>query len=147
MTQFAAFSHQPKTKFCRDFSLSQQWKLSWMPSTAVLIEKREIWGAFCLNENFFLWFPMFEPFSLLPRSPSGLPRTAEPVLLAYIAEIYNFAARQSHILLAPSGALIAIPTYYWSTTTTHPLFQITPVLNTGLSLSEPLQLYKGYNAI
>ena len=28
----------------------------------------------------------------------------------------------------------------------HPLFQITPVLNTGLSLSEPLQLYKGYNA-
>ena len=31
--------------------------------------------------------------------------------------------------------------------TTGPLFQITPVLNTGLSLSEPLQLYKGYNAI
>ena len=29
----------------------------------------------------------------------------------------------------------------------HPLFQITSVLNTGLSLSEPLQLYKGYNAI
>ena len=29
----------------------------------------------------------------------------------------------------------------------HPLFQITPVLNTGLLLSEPLQLYKGYNAI
>ena len=29
----------------------------------------------------------------------------------------------------------------------HPLFQITPVFNTGLSLSEPLQLYKGYNAI
>ena len=28
-----------------------------------------------------------------------------------------------------------------------PLFQITPVLNTGLSLSEPQQLYKGYNAI
>merc|ERR1711952_607066 len=27
------------------------------------------------------------------------------------------------------------------------LVQITPVLNTGLSLSEPLQLYKGYNAI
>ena len=41
--------------------------------------------------------------------------------------------------------LIAIPTYYWSPPT--PLFQITPVLNTGLSLSEPLQLYKGYNAI
>ena len=31
--------------------------------------------------------------------------------------------------------------------TQHPLFQTTPVLNTGLSLSEPLQLYKGYNAI
>ena len=29
---------------------------------------------------------------------------------------------------------------------TTPLFQITPVFNTGLSLSEPLQLYKGYNA-
>ena len=36
-----------------------------------------------------------------------------------------------------------------TTTTTTPLFQITPVLdkNIGLSLSEPLQLYKGYNAI
>ena len=41
-------------------------------------------------------------------------------------------------LLAPSGALIAIPTYYWSTTTPPPLFQTTLVLNTGLSLSEPL---------
>merc|ERR1711902_364487 len=30
-------------------------------------------------------------------------------------------------------------------TTTTQLFQITPVLNTGLSLSEPLQLYKGYD--
>ena len=39
--------------------------------------------------------------------------------------------------LAPSGALIAIPTYYWSTTT-H-FFSNTPVLNTGLS--EPQQLY------
>ena len=29
----------------------------------------------------------------------------------------------------------------------HPLFQITPVLNTGLTLSEPLQLYKGHKAI
>ena len=36
-----------------------------------------------------------------------------------------------------------------TTTTTTPLFQITTVLdkNIGLSLSEPLQLYKGYNAI
>ena len=34
-----------------------------------------------------------------------------------------------------------------TTTTNTPLFQITPVLNTGLSLSEPLQLYKGYNAL
>ena len=33
-----------------------------------------------------------------------------------------------------------------TSTTTTPLFQITPVLNTGLSLSE-LQRYKGYNAI
>ena len=32
-------------------------------------------------------------------------------------------------------------------TSTTPLFQITPVLNTGLSLSEPIELYKGYNAI
>ena len=32
-------------------------------------------------------------------------------------------------------------------TSSTPLFQITPVLNTGLSLSEPLQLYKGYNDI
>ena len=60
-----------------------------------------------------------------------------------------FARKSGYGLLAPSGALIAIPTYYWpsTSTTTTPLFQITPVLNTGLSLSEPLQLYKGYNAI
>ena len=38
--------------------------------------------------------------------------------------------------LAPSGALIAILTYYWSS---NQLFQITPVIdyNIGLSLSEP----------
>ena len=59
-----------------------------------------------------------------------------------------FARKSGYGLLAPSGALIAIPTYYWSTPPpAPPLFQITPVLNTGLSLSEPLQLYKGYNAI
>ena len=40
-------------------------------------------------------------------------------------------------LLAPS--LVTHPTT--------PLFQITPVINTGLSLSEPLQLYKGSHAI
>ena len=28
-----------------------------------------------------------------------------------------------------------------------PLFQITTVLNTGLSLSEPIELYKGHKAI
>ena len=57
-------------------------------------------------------------------------------------------ADDDRTFLAPSGALIAIPTYYWSTTPQPTqLFQITPVLNTGLSLSEPLQLYKGYNAI
>ena len=65
---------------------------------------------------------------------------------AYHCPVGSIMAIFTLDLLAPSGALIAIPTYYWSTTTT-PLFQITPVLNTGLSLSEPLQLYKGYNAI
>ena len=48
--------------------------------------------------------------------------------------------RFSSILLAPSGALIAIPTYYWPIPT---FSDNTPVLNTGLSLSEPLQLYQG----
>ena len=37
--------------------------------------------------------------------------------------------------------------YWLQSDPPHPLFQITPVLNTGLSLSEPQQLYKGYNAI
>ena len=32
-------------------------------------------------------------------------------------------------------------TYYWTNTTYH-LFRYTPVLNTGLSLSEPLQIYQ-----
>ena len=48
------------------------------------------------------------------------------------------------LLLAPSGALIAIPTYYWPST--HPTFSDLAFLplynNIGLSLSEPLQLYQ-----
>merc|ERR1711952_210703 len=55
----------------------------------------------------------------------------------------------------PVGSIMAIFSFVRSSyshpdllvITTTPLFQITPVLNTGLSLSEPLQLYKGYNAI
>ena len=69
------------------------------------------------------------------------------VLFWHIAVTLQIFIIHYHSLLAPSGALIAIPTYYWPSSTTTPLFQITPVLNTGLSLSEPLQLYKGYNAI
>merc|ERR1712240_913738 len=56
----------------------------------------------------------------------------------------------------PVGSIMAIfssvrssyshPDLLLITTTTNPLFQITPVLNTGLTLSEPLQLYKGYDA-
>ena len=45
------------------------------------------------------------------------------------------------LLLAPSGALIAIPTYLWyATTITHPTFSDT--LWSWLSLSNPLQLYQ-----
>merc|ERR1711952_244671 len=39
---------------------------------------------------------------------------------------YHYPMGSIWPFLAPSGALIAIPTYYWSSTT--PLFQITPVL-------------------
>ena len=78
--------------------------------------------------------------------------TPSTILISFTETIFIFICFIKTLfifhLLAPSGALIAIPTYYWPTSTTStPLFQITPVLNTGLSLSEPLQLYKGYNAI
>ena len=71
-------------------------------------------------------------------SSSSKPLLSASSILAQLNHEQHF--------LAPSGALIAIPTYY-RPTHHHPLFQITPVLNTGLSLSGPLQLYKGYNAI
>ena len=44
--------------------------------------------------------------------------------------------------LAPSGALIAIPTYYWPTPTFSDLACRPLYNNIGLSLSEPLQLYQ-----
>ena len=78
----------------------------------------------------------------LHRIPHG-PHIQHPPNLC----IFSLSLKTELSLLAPSGALIAIPTYYRSPPT--PLFQITPILdkNIGLSLSEPLQLYKGYDAI
>ena len=77
-------------------------------------------------------------------------------LLPYLLKIFQFTARLKkqlfrhsptqegkdmflifQFLLAPSGALIAIPTYYWSPPP-H-FFRYTPVLNTGLSLTELYQ--------
>ena len=53
----------------------------------------------------------------------------------------------SEMLISSVRSSYSHPDLLLITTTTTPLFQITPVLNTGLSLSEPLQLYKGCNAI
>ena len=46
-------------------------------------------------------------------------------------------------LLAPSGALIAIPTYYWPTNTNHYFkFSMSVIIKHWLSLSDPLQIYQ-----
>ena len=61
----------------------------------------------------------------------------------------RFPPRSTHIII-PSILISSVRSSYNHPDLlliTTPLFQITPVLNTGLSLSEPLQLYKGYNAI
>ena len=74
-------------------------------------------------------------------NPSGILGSSY-MIIKYINNFSSFVSSVRSSYSHPGLLLI-------TTTTTTPLFQITPVLdkNIGLSLSEPLQLYKGYNAI
>ena len=78
----------------------------------------------------------FPPTCLLrrPTHPFCEHKQMNPSLLTLLEFISSVRSSNSH------PDLLVIQQH-------QPLFQITPVLNTGLSLSEPLQLYKGYNAI
>ena len=65
------------------------------------------------------------------------------VLKCILYSLYNILAGFSYIISSVRSSnshpdLLVIQQQHH-----HPLFQITPVLNTGLSLSEPLQLYQG----
>ena len=88
-------------------------------------------------EQHFLKDP-YLGFSILSRSRiSGLNTNHASVIYKRLYKPFVSSVRSTY----------SHPDLLLITTTTTPLFQITPVLNTGLSLSEPLQLYKGYNAI
>ena len=84
---------------------------------------------------------------------ASLPLLKQPYTLSFLLFLQikvnkdrSFIISSNYLnLLAPSGALIL--NSHPNLLLIHPLFQIKPVLNTGLSLSEPLQLYKGYNAL
>ena len=67
-------------------------------------------------------------------------------LVALHQKIQNFITAENIVLISSVRSSYSHPDLLL-THQQHPLFQITPVLNTGLSLSEPLELYKGYNAI
>ena len=61
------------------------------------------------------------------------------------SSIANISKEKKHILISSVRSFNSHPDLLLIHQ--HPLFQITPVLNTGLSLSELLHLYKGYKAI
>ena len=90
---------------------------------------------------FWIVFVQYVPLSFLwGASPYSL--TPESFRAASVALIYHC---NINLLVSSVRSSYSHPNLLLITTT--PLFQITQVLNTGLSLSEPLQLYKGYNAI
>ena len=76
---------------------------------------------------FFLWQCLF--WNQVQSLPTLLPRLAHS--LSFVSSVRSSNSYPDLIVIQQQ----------------HPLFQITLVLNIGLSLSEPLQLYKGYNAI
>ena len=119
------------------------WELERLPwSCNCPVERR--WWEKCQSQSemrFFVHFVLQLIISLFSIHLWIFLVTEKSILFLSLSGTSAWST--SFLLLAPSGALIAIPTYYWPSSTT-PLFQITPVLNTGLSLSEPLQLYKGY---
>ena len=118
-------------------------KLHNMDSSAVspMKRKRFTWYTFVLDVSLSSrsLYKIRQAKLCLDRKeafPEYLPKTLILSILSIISFISSVRSSNSH----PDLLVI-------TTTTTTPLFQITPVLNTGLSLSEPLQLYKGYNAI
>ena len=147
--RFHMFAH-----VCAAFSITPH------PKTVSVLHKKGIhdnifWGDFSLYHQ-FVWLKTIEIRLVVNTSRHrwaeirSLPQSLwmGELIRWFLSLLFSsFFSCYCFFLLAPSGALIAIPTYYWPSSTTTPLFQITPVLNTGLSLSEPLQLYKGYNAI
>ena len=68
---------------------------------------------------------------------------AVPSSAIYVAEISSPNLRGEEALFVSSVRSSNSHPDLLVTQHQHPLFQITPVLNTGLSLSEPLQLYQG----
>ena len=115
----------------------------------ILIEVR----LFILYSNLYLYLYLWE--ETICDTTLGV---AAPIIRSAAANSYMYDIHYIHIIHIYSYIEFIYYTYVISSVrssyshpdlllTQHPLFQITPVLNTGLSLSEPLQLYKGYNAI
>ena len=73
------------------------------------------------------------------------PSTLLPSVKMYIFTFQIFQAKKCALSLIISSVRSSNshPDLLLTQHHHHPLFQITPVLNTGLSLSEPLQLYQG----
>ena len=153
------FSYHPAMQWnCSHVKVDQSFCPKWQDSQRQSQRKRNCWS--CLKCSLVLW--QLASFASASEDSAiwwyycydcwtrycGKDCLKSILIRQKWCSVFDFPLhipnKQTNTFLAPSGALIAIPTYYWPST---PLFQITPVLNTGLSLSEPLQLYKGYNAI
>ena len=145
LMHFLSFLHKKLFWFCHltDFKIR-----SWKPHSADMFGcawVEYLWNIFFSQSSLFTYFTL--KWNSIINHADGNSNPPHNDFSSFAEHPHPWSMTNISLfifLLAPSGALIAIPTYYWSST---PLFQITPVLNTGLSLSEPLKLYKGYNAI
>ena len=140
--------------FWHDASVINEWDI---PSLKLSIEKRPpsigkpSWGSlsneatflklslFLLVASIFLHLSILDTWSY---SHSPFQHNSFFIFLFPFLSLVIFVGSVRSSNSHPDLVLIHPPHH-----PTTPLFQITLVLNTELSLSEPLQLYKGYNAI
>ena len=127
------FDSKHRLLFCRNAKvLVFSCEMKCFIYKALTIVTRSVWKDFLLS--LILFHPQLSKHSCTIAQPPSIQGGDNNIIIIIIVSSVRSSYSHPDLLLITS-------------TTTTPLFQITPVLNTGLSLSEPLQLYKGYNAI
>ena len=81
-------------------------------------DRRHSWDAAMINDHNYEYIPIRHPKHLMHLAECIIQWPHYFCLILLHASPFSSAIKR-FILLAPSGALIAIPTYYWPSTTTH----------------------------